>query len=310
MRVKVLGSAAGGGFPQWNCGCSNCSRLRAGALKGSARTQAQVAVSPTGSTWILLNASPDLRQQIAQDREFAPQGGARSTPIAAIILTSADVDCVLGLLHLREFQPLRIYTTPSVRRALSEENTLFRTLARSNPPVQWEALPVNQPVAICQSAPGAENEQLICQAVPLGGDFPDYVSGDLRQRLQKEDAVVGLEIVHNEKRLFYAPGLPGTGEDWKCCVSTSDLALLDGTFWTDDELTKVQGAGKTARAMGHLPLSGVGGLLEQPRPADRARRVLIHLNNTNPVLDEESTAHHAVRDAGWEVAYDGMEFNL
>ncbi|MGA8224700.1 MAG: pyrroloquinoline quinone biosynthesis protein PqqB [Candidatus Acidiferrales bacterium] len=310
MRVKVLGSAAGGGFPQWNCGCSNCSRLRAGALKATARTQAQVAVSPTGSSWILLNASPDLRQQIAQDREFAPVGGTRNTPIAAIILTSADVDCVLGLLHLREFQPLRIYSTASVRRALTEENTLFRTLERSNPPVRWEALPLNQQVAICESGPGAENERFFCKAIPLGGDFPDYVSDQLRQRLQKEEAVVGLEIIHNEKRLFYAPSLSGTGEDWKRCVSASDLALLDGTFWTDGELMKVQGAAKTARAMGHFPLFGAGGLLEQFKSSGRTRRVLIHLNNTNPVLDEESTASHAVRDAGWEVAYDGMEFNL
>jgi pyrroloquinoline quinone biosynthesis protein B len=308
MRVKVLGSAAGGGFPQWNCGCSNCSRLRTGTLKGRARTQAQVAISPDGSSWILLNASPDLRQQIAVAREFAPKEGMRTTPIAAIILTSADVDCVLGLLHLREFQPLRIFSTPSVRRALTDENTLFRTLERSNPPVQWEALPLNQQIEICHPAVGSE--KISCKAVPLGGDFPDYVSGRLRERLPKEDAVVGLEIVHNQKRLFYAPSLPGTGEDWKRCASESDLALLDGTFWTDDELKKVQGTGKSAKAMGHLPLSGAGGLLEQLHSASRTRRVLIHLNNTNPVLDEESTTLQAVRDAGWEVAYDGMEFNL
>jgi len=125
MRVKVLGSAAGGGFPQWNCGCSNCSRLRRGVLKGRARTQTQVALSPDTSTWFLLNASPDLRQQLITDPEFAPSGDLRGTPIAAIILTSADVDSVMGLLHLREFQPLRIYSTASVRRALTEENTLF-----------------------------------------------------------------------------------------------------------------------------------------------------------------------------------------
>jgi pyrroloquinoline quinone biosynthesis protein B len=310
MRVKVLGSAAGGGFPQWNCACSNCSGLRAGVLKGRARTQAQLAISASPSAWVLLNASPDLRQQIAQDPEFAPNGTLRSTPIAAIILTSADVDCVLGLLHLREFQPLRIYSTFSVRRALTEENTLFRTLERSNPPIQWEALPLNQSVEICLPGLGSANSKLLCKAVSLGADFPDYVSERLRQRLRKEEAVVGLEIVHNEKRLFYAPGLPGSSENWKRCVSESDLALLDGTFWTDDELIKIHGAGKTAKSMGHLPLSGPGGLLELSPAAGRARRVLVHLNNTNPVLDEESAASHAVRDAGWEVAYDGMEFNL
>jgi pyrroloquinoline quinone biosynthesis protein B len=310
MRVKVLGSAAGGGFPQWNCACSNCSRLRAGVLKGRARTQAQLAISASPSAWVLLNASPDLRQQIAHDPEFAPNGTLRSTPIAAIILTCADVDCVLGLLHLREFQPLRIYSTFSVRRVLTEENTLFRTLERSNPPIQWETLPLNQSVEICLPGLGSANSKLLCQAVSLGADFPDYVSERLRQRLRKEEAVAGLELIQNEKRLFYAPSLPGSSENWKRCVSESDLALLDGTFWTDDELIKIHGAGKTAKSMGHLPLSGPGGLLELSPAAGRARRVLIHLNNTNPVLDEESAASHAVRDAGWEVAYDGMEFNL
>jgi pyrroloquinoline quinone biosynthesis protein B len=310
MRVKVLGSAAGGGFPQWNCACSNCSRLREGVLKGRARMQAQVAISISPSAWVLLNASPDLRQQIAQDPDFAPNGDLRSTPIAAIILTSADVDCVLGLLHLREFQPLRIYSTFSVRRALTEENTLFRTLERSDPPIQWEALPLNRPVAINQSGPSSTDSKLLCKAVSLDGDFPDYLSDGLRQRLRKEEAVIGLEIFRNEKRLFYAPGLPGSSDDWKRCASESDLALVDGTFWTDDELIKIHGAGKKARAMGHLPLSGPGGLLEQLPAPGRARRVLIHLNNTNPVLDEESSANHTVREAGWEVAYDGMEFNL
>ena len=147
MRVKVLGSAAGGGFPQWNCGCSNCDRLRAGVLKGRTRTQAQVAVSSDRSKWYLVNASPDLRQQLSEHSEFAPPAGTRSTPVAAIILTSADVDCVLGLFHLREFQPLRIYSTASVRRALRDENTLFQTLERSNPPVSWEDLLLDRQMA-------------------------------------------------------------------------------------------------------------------------------------------------------------------
>src|ERR1700674_5042417 len=176
MRVKVLGSGDGGGFPQWNCACSNCSRLRAGVLKGRARTQAQLSISASPSAWVLLSASPDLRQQIAQDPEFAPNGTLRSTPIAAIILTSADVDCVLGLLHLREFQPLRIYSTFSVRRALTEENTLFRTLERSDPPVRWELLTFDRLTPIFQETPATEGTSLFCKAVPLGGSLPDYVS--------------------------------------------------------------------------------------------------------------------------------------
>jgi pyrroloquinoline quinone biosynthesis protein B len=309
MRIKVLGSAAGGGFPQWNCGCSNCDRARRGLSSFRPRTQAQVAVSPAPGTWFLLNASPDLRQQLLHDPEFAPAEHIRGTPISALILMSADVDAVMGLLHLREFQPLRIYATPSVLRVLTEENTLFRCLERSVPPVQWEALPLDRPITIYHSA-GETKAALTCKAVPLGGDYPDYVSDSLRKTLAKEEAVIGLEFVQDGKRFFYAPSLSGHGDEWKCRAKESDLALLDGTFWTDNELIDVRGSGKTAREIGHVPLSGPDGLLTQFPPAAKGRRVLIHLNNTNPVLDEKSAANQAVRDAGWEVAYDGMEFQL
>ncbi|HTR47722.1 MAG TPA: pyrroloquinoline quinone biosynthesis protein PqqB [Verrucomicrobiae bacterium] len=309
MRVKVLGSAAGGGFPQWNCGCSNCSRLRRGVLKSRARTQAQVAVSSSGSRWFLLNASPDLRQQILQHAELAPIG-ARGTPIHAIVLTSADTDAVMGLLHLREFQPLRIYATDSVRRIVTEENSLFRTLERSVPPVRWETLPLDRPIKIStQDEPDSE-PGLCCRALPLGGEFPDYVSNPLRGSLRKEEAVIGLELTQGEKKFVYAPTLPALDADMKRRIAESRLGLLDGTFWTDNELVEVRGGGKTARQIGHVPLSGPGGLIEQMQGVRGPCRVLIHLNNTNPVLDEESDANRAVRDAGFEVAYDGMEFDL
>lgn len=304
MRVKVLGSAAGGAFPQWNCGCRNCCRLRAGTFQGKPRTQAQVAISPSGadSPCFLLNASPDLRQQILENPEFAPAGELRSTPIQGIFLTSADVDCVMGLLHLREFQPLTIYSTESVRRAVTQENSLFRTLERSNPPVHWETLHIGK---VCELDGG-----FACTAVPLGGAFPDYVSAALRKDLADNEAAVALEIAQGGKKVFYAPGLPGRSEEWKRVAGDSDLALLDGTFWTDDELVRLRGSGKSAREMGHLPLSGAHGLLEQMRGRDNPRRVLIHLNNTNPVLDEGSAEWRAVREEGWEVAYDGMEIGL
>jgi pyrroloquinoline quinone biosynthesis protein B len=310
MRVKVLGSAAGGGFPQWNCACPNCRRVRRGELKGRARTQAQIAVSPRDSSWLLLNASPDLRQQILQDAEFDPAQGARSSPISAIILTSADADCVMGLLHLREFQPLRIYATEAVRRIVTEQNSVFRTLERSSPPVEWNDLALDRPTAVFNGAECGERGDVLCRAVPLGAEFPDYLSDVLRRELRREEAVIGLQLVQGEKKIFYAPSLPADGEQWRRRAEESDLAILDGTFWTDDELMTVRGSGKTARQMGHLPLSGADGLLEQLRRGSKARRVLIHMNNTNPVLDEESPASAAVRDAGWEVAYDGMEFQL
>ncbi len=308
MRIKVLGSAAGGGFPQWNCGCSNCSRFRAGSFAGGARTQAQVAVSSSASLWLLLNASPDLRQQLLSNPEFAP-ADLRSTPIAAIILTSADTDCVLGLLHLREFQPLQIYATDSVRRVLTQENSLFRTLERSSPPVCWNALPLGRPIPIVYLSNSNAAAPLCCRAVPLYGEFPDYVSRELRRTLPKEEAVIAVELTDGGKKFFYAPSLPGLSEGSKAVIGESDVALLDGTFWTDDELRQVRGEGKTAREIGHIPLSGPEGLFEQLE-APRTRRILIHLNNTNPVLDSGSPAHRQVCETGWEVSSDGMEIDL
>lgn len=304
MKIKVLGSAAGGGFPQWNCGCSNCHGARRGLYGFRPRTQVQVAVSVSPGSWVLLNASPDLRQQLLGDPDFAPAPSTRATPLSDIVLTSADVDSVVGLFHLREFQPLRVFATPSVLRILTDENSLFRCLERSSPPVSWVPLALDRSVAI---------RGLACKAIPLGGDYPDYVSAALRKSLAPEEAVMGLELTHEETKLFYAPSISGQSGDWERYAKAADLALLDGTFWTDNELIDVRGSGKTAREIGHVPLSGADGLLAQLAqwPAAReCRRVLIHLNNTNPVLDESSDVHRAVRDAGLEVAYDGMEIDL
>jgi len=310
MRIRVLGSAAGGGFPQWNCSCSNCSGLRGGSLKARPRTQAQVAVSSGPSNWFLLNASPDLRQQILATPELLVKASPASSPISTILLTSADVDSVMGLLHLREFQPLRIYSTLSVRRALTEENSLFRILSRSNPPVQWETLSLDRIIPLAPpSSPGAK-DGLFCKAVPLLGSFPDYVSDSLKRNFPPEEAVIGLQLVQKDKRFFYAPSVPGLGESSQRSVDESDLGLLDGTFWKDDELIEAKRSRKTARDMGHLPLWGERGMLRLPFRLGKTKRVLIHINNTNPILNEESAEHRAVREAGWEIAYDGMEFNL
>ncbi len=279
-------------------------------MKARARTQAQVAVSSGPSNWFLLNASPDLRQQILATPELSVTSSSLGSPISTILLTSADVDCVMGLLHLREFQPMHIYSTLAVRRILTEENSLFRVLARSNPPVRWDTLSLDRlfPL-VAPSSPNAK-DGFFCKAVPLLGGFPDYLSDSLKGSFPPEDAVIGLQLVHKEKRFFYAPSIPGLGEDWQRSVDESDLALLDGTFWTDDELIQAKRSRRTARDMGHLPLSGERGMLKRTFRLGKTKRVIIHINNTNPVLNEESPEHRAVRDAGWEIAYDGMEFNL
>ena len=310
MRVKVLGSAAGGGFPQWNCACPNCSAMRGGKLKARPRTQAQVAVCSDPSHWFLLNASPDLRQQILATPELSPASPAVGSPISRILLTSADVDCVMGLLHLREFQPLTIYSTLAVRRILTEENRLFQVLTRSNPPVKWETLPLDRLIPLVPPTSSGAKDGFFCKAVPLLAGFPDYVSDSLRGNMPPEEAVIGVQLVHKEKRFFYAPSVSGQGEEWQRSVDESDLALLDGTFWKDDELISAKRGRKTAREMGHLPLWGERGMLKRPFRLGKTKRVLTHINNTNPILNEESPEHRAVRDAGWDIAYDGMEFNL
>jgi pyrroloquinoline quinone biosynthesis protein B len=304
MRLKVLGSAAGGGFPQWNCGCANCVGVRRGSSGVQARTQAQAAITSDGESWFLLNASPDLRQQILATPEFAPTAGERDSPIVGVVLTSADVDAVVGLLHLREFHPLRVYSTSGVRRILTETNSMFRTLDRSRPAVQWCDLPPGKEVHL------GGDSGLVCTAVALDGAYPDYIDKSLREALPRGEAVIGLLIACRGKNIFFAPGLPGEKSMWKTQIGASDLALLDSTFWSDDELVAIRGGGKSAREMGHPPLSGTGGLIDEMRQESRPRKVAIHINNTNPILNEDSAEYREMRDAGWEIARDGMEFVL
>ena len=232
------------------------------------------------------------------------------SPISTVLLTSADVDCVMGLLHLREFHPLRIFSTLSVRRILTEENSLFRVLMRSNPPVQWDPLPLDRIIPLAPPSSAGAKDGLFCKAVSLFGSFPDYARDSVKGSFPLEEAVIGLQLIHKEKRLFYAPSVPSLSENSQRSVDESDLALLDGTFWKDDELIQAKRSRKTARDIGHIPLSGDRGMLRWPFRLGKTKRVIIHINNTNPILNEGSAEHRAVREAGWEIAYDGMEFNL
>ena len=311
MRIRVLGSAAGGGLPQWNCACTNCSRARNADARVRARTQTQIALTADDRSWFLLNASPDLRQQILATPELAPSTlSARGTPIAGVVLTAADADFVMGLLHLREFQPLRIYATPGVRRIVTETNSLFHTLERSAPPVEWQDFCFGEEMPLRPQHSPEKPAPLRCKAIPLNGSYPDYVPGDFREILAREEAVVALVLSDGKKRFFFAPGLPGNSSTWKPYLRECELGFFDGTFWSDDELAAVRSGAKTARQMGHLPLSGSGGLLEELQAETHVRKVAIHANNTNPMLDEGSKEHRMMVDAGWTIAHDGMEFIL
>jgi pyrroloquinoline quinone biosynthesis protein B len=311
MRVKVLGSAAGGGFPQWNCACHNCRRLRDGSLRGTPRTQTQLAFSPDSKAWFLISASPDLRTQILATPDLFPRDNAAGqSPIAGVFLPSVDVDSVMGLLHLREFQTFFVFATAASQRILKKENKIFGVLERSDPPVQWQVISSKGRLGCHLSESPGEAPAFVCATIPLGGSYPDYVSDELCRTLSEDEAAIGFVFEQSGKSLFVAPSLSGRNPEWTKYAASSDLLLIDGTFWSDDELITTGRSKKTAREMGHLPLSGPGGLLEQfPRKA-RGRRVLIHINNTNPILDEESAEHRAVLDAGFEIAYDGMDFEL
>jgi pyrroloquinoline quinone biosynthesis protein B len=307
MRVKVLGAAAGGAFPQWNCACSNCKQLRQGTFHGKARTQAQIAFSPEGAHWFLLNASPDLRIQIEATPELHPRQGSRDTPIAAIVLTCAELDQVLGLLLLRESQPLHVYCTESVRRILMEDNSMFRVLERIPDQVRWTT--IRPGVRFEMSSLAGDSLGLSCDPFVIPSGYPGYAKE--KSELHPDEAVLGL-VVSSARggRFAYFPGTPAIRREWREAFNQCDALFLDGTFWSSDELQRVQGFGSTAEQMGHMPLSGPHGSLETLKDLSTPRKVYFHLNNTNPVLDESGKEYAMVREQGWDVAYDGMEFSL
>jgi pyrroloquinoline quinone biosynthesis protein B len=311
MRIKILGSAAGGGFPQWNCNCANCAAFRKGNISGAARTQTQIAFSVDSKVWFLVAASPDLRAQILATPELAPSGDASTgSPIGGVFLPSSDVDSLMGLLHLREFQSFFVFATASLQRIVKKENKIFSVLDRADPPVQWQVLASRGRLGCHLSESPGEAPAFICATFPISDTYPDYVSPELARTLAPDEATIGFSFEHRGKSLLIAPSLSGRNSEWIKLATAADLTLIDGTFWSDDELRRTGRSKKTARDIGHLPLSGPGGLLEQfPRHA-RGRRVLIHINNTNPIFNENSPEHRAVLDAGFEIAYDGMELEL
>jgi pyrroloquinoline quinone biosynthesis protein B len=309
MYVRVLGAAAGGGFPQWNCSCSNCRRLRQGTFPGTARSQAQLAISANGENWILANASPDLRYQIESYSPLCPRPASlRQSPIAGVILTSAEVDAALGLLLLRESQPFAVYATGAVRQILADDNTIFRVLHRQTDQVQWRTIRPGEVFELqtCYGTPTG----IQCTAVSTLGVFPGYVPPERASSLKQEDAVIGLFLQHGSKQIAFFPGTAFARPEWLGRMASCDVVFLDGTFWSEDELIRIQGYGKMACEMGHLPASGSGGTLEQFSSLIGPRKVFIHVNNTNPMLDEAGREYQQVCAAGWELAFDGMEFLL
>lgn len=305
MHVLVLGAAAGGGFPQWNCRCRQCEGLRQGRLRARARTQSSIALSMDGERWLLVNASPDLRQQLAATPELWPREGARDSRIAGVLLTDAQLDHVAGLLSLREGCPMDLYCTPSVEEELRAGFPLLPVLDFWRGGFRTAALPESSYQSF--SIPFLDGLEL--SVVPLSSNAPPYSSR--RHRPQPGDNI-GLfcrETISG-KSFFYAPGLGEISPALRRSMQQADCMLVDGTFWTDDEMGAVGLEGTLARDMGHLPLSGAGGLLETLAQFPRSRRILIHINNTNPILDEDSAERAQLDRLGVEVAWDGMRIEL
>jgi pyrroloquinoline quinone biosynthesis protein B len=295
MWLRVLGSAAGGGSPQWNCGCAVCAAVRAGAAP--ARTQSSVAVSADRRRWLLINASPDVRAQIEAFPGLHPHDD-RTTPLEAVLLTDAELDHTLGLLLLREARALRLYTTPAVHKTLYDGSGLLRILERYCP-VEWRAI-----------LPGTDlplADGLSCRAF----DVPTTKRARFGPG-EDHGRVVGYRLTdeHSGGTLVYLPGVQALTPVVRAEIEGCDCLLIDGTCWHDDELVRLGMAGKTSREMGHLPIAGPDGSLAQLPSLGVGRTIFVHMNNTNPILLEDTPERRIVEDSGMEVAMDGLEVQV
>jgi pyrroloquinoline quinone biosynthesis protein B len=312
MRVRILGSSAGGGCPQWNCGCPNCRAARTGSPRHRARTQSSLALSTDDRRWFLFNASPDLRVQLAASPPLWARPGGRQSPFEAVVLTDAEMDHTLGLLSLREERLLRVYATPWVHRALSEWHPLLRVLG-AYCEVEWA--PVRLDAVTPLRDADAADAGLLLEAFSLAGTkAPAFAPASA----VAPDMAVGYRVTDAQSghALIYMPGVHHWSAKVEAQCASCACVLFDGTCWDEDELERLGVVGKTASAMGHLPIGGADGSLARLAALDGSggpggpRRVYVHLNNTNPVLDDESPERRAVEACGVEVAYDGMELEV
>lgn len=305
MHVHVLGSAAGGGFPQWNCNCRLCHGVRSGTVTATARTQSSIALSGDEASWLLCNASPDILTQLRAFPALQPARAIRDTAIGAVLLMDAQIDHTTGLYMLREHrQPLEIWCTEPVRDDLERGNPLF-ALLKHYCGVSWRRIPLDASAFEIASVPG-----LRFTALPLLSNAPPY-SPHRDQPVTGDNIGLLVEDIARGTRLFYAPGLGELEAHVTAAMQQADCVMVDGTCWRDDEMIALGLSAKRARDMGHRAISGEGGMLAALGALPAAtRKILIHINNTNPVLDENGAEFAHVRAAGVELAHDGMDFQL
>ncbi|WP_375456093.1 pyrroloquinoline quinone biosynthesis protein PqqB [uncultured Methylobacterium sp.] len=299
MRVVILGSAAGGGLPQWNCRCPNCSLARSAPGRVRPRTQSSIVVSPDGADWLLVNASPDIRQQLSDTPVLHPRDGLRHSPIRAVLLTNGDVDHVAGLLTLREGQPYTLYGTGNILGSVAD-NRVFDVMAAGV--VAREALTL-----------GTRFEPLPGLAVTLfsvPGKVPLWLEDASLELGAETESTVGAMIEADGRRLAYIPGCARITDALRARIEGVDALLFDGTVLHDDDMIRAGVGTKTGWRMGHVPMRGEGGSVAGLRDVAIGRRVFVHINNTNPVLVEGSAERAAVEADGWTVAHDGLTFSL
>lgn len=303
MYIYVLGSAAGGGFPQWNCNCPNCHGVRTGTIQAKPRTQSSIAVSENGIDWVLLNASPDIRQQLFEFKAAQPARKLRDTGITSVILMDSQLDHTTGLLTLREGCPMNVWCTEMVHQDLTSGFPVFNMLKHWNGGLQYHEINPKQAFKI----DGFENLEFLpliikSAAPPYSPHRNDPHDGDNIALIIKDHKT--------QKQLFYAPGLGKIDDQIMQIMQSSDCVMIDGTLWTDDEMQQTGVGTKTGREMGHLYISGEGGSLSYLNQLSTPKKVLIHINNTNPILNENSSQFAELKANGVEVAYDGMQIEL
>lgn len=299
LKFKLLGTAAGGGIPQWNCSCTICDTCRREPNLIPPRLQLQAIIAGGDGGWFLINASPDLRFQIEANVELHPSSlkGRRNSPIQGIILTTADLDQVMGLLLLREFHPLTVYATGLVWSVL-EANSFFEMLRRIPNQLRWVEIFATTPFALGSSG-------VICTPIPLAGKLPYYARSDIST--QSGQPVVGLLFESDRQRIAYTPSVQKVTDDLRAIYNSCDTILIDGTFWTEAELNQTHSGTPLASDIGHIPMSGDHGSLASLSDLCTPSKVFIHINNTNPVLDPRSQECREVNAAGWQIAHDGWQ---
>jgi pyrroloquinoline quinone biosynthesis protein B len=307
VKIRVLGSAAGGGCPQWNCACRNCRGAREGSAWIEPRTQECVAVSADGEAWFLLNASPEIRAQIESFPPLHPRA-LRDSPIQGVLLTNGDLDHTLGLLCLRESQPLVVYATETVRRGFVENNVLYRTLQRFPGQVTWRILQLDGGLELTTAAGAATGLSVEALAVP--GKVPVHLEGLGEVPSSGENVGLRVREAGTGRVLVYLSAVGRLTPEVISAAQGADCVFFDGTFWSQDELRELGASEKIASDMAHLPIGGRDGSLLALSGARASFRIYIHLNNTNPVLCEDSPERAAVERAGWRIARDGMEIAL